>query len=487
MGEKELGREVTPDSEACPKSPKSKKEKSTRPLLSYLPKWNRTQLIAITLTTLTLASVFSLGRFFLLMVPFQGDTVIWNYTYGGSGNEVAGSLLQLDDGGFAFCGSTSSWGLGGHWNITGGGHDMWLVRLDEQANILWNRTYGTTLDDGGSLVLECQEGGFAFLGSTFVNRSGVYDRACLLVRLDENGNQIWNKTLDYSEIHFSTMVECNEGGFALAGFLGSVFAESGDFWLIRMDSEGNLSWNNTYSGYAGYQQASIVETESGFLIFSRANRGASSIHIENHNVYLLCTDTSGSLLWSRTYDSGNHDYGVSIFPEDAGGCTLICLTGHTQRAANLWIIRACKCGEILWEHIIGPIIGNAYDIIRCYDGGYALVGSCSPTQWWQHINLYLARTDTMGNVLWQREYGFEEVGDYGVSIIQLADGSFLIAGMTHIAPNVETSEAWLLRVTDMPISYYEMTHFMFYGVIVVIITFIIIGVLIIAQRRRLRT
>ncbi|MFX1342983.1 MAG: hypothetical protein ACFFAL_09865 [Promethearchaeota archaeon] len=487
MGEEEPGREVTSETEACPKSPKSRKEKPTRPLLSYFPKWNRTQILAITLTTLTLTSIFSLGRFYLLLVPIQSDTVIWSHTYGGSGDDTATSLLQLADGGFAFCGSTTSWGLGGHWNGTGGGNDMWLVRLDENANLIWNRTYGTTQEDGASLLIECMDDGFALLGYTYVNRSGDYERVGLLVRTDANGNQLWNTTFDVSMFSPSdTMMQCNDGGFAIAGFAGDVWGGSGDFWLVRTDIDGNQIWNHTYSGYNGYQLALIEETGSGFLIFSRANRGSSSIYVENHDVFLLCTDATGNLLWSRTYDSGHHDYGVRIFPDNTGGYLLVCLAGYTPSRTNLWQIRISSTGDILWEHVTEPIVGSPFDILKCYDDGFIILGHYSPTQWWHHINLLLIRTDTLGNILWQREYGFDGVGDFGSSILQLGDGSFLIAAVTPLTPDVETSEAWLLRVTDTPISYYQMTQFMFYGAIITIITFIVMGAFIIAQRRWLR-
>ncbi|MFX0078672.1 MAG: hypothetical protein ACFE8O_05475 [Candidatus Hermodarchaeota archaeon] len=486
--EEEPKREVTPESEACPKSPKPKKETPTRPLLSYFPKWNRTQIIAITLTTISLASIFSVGRWHLLMLPLQEDNVIWSNTCGGLGHESVDSFIQLNDGGFALCGSTSSWGLGGHYLGPGGGTDMWLARLDENAALLWNHTYGTTLDDSARKVVECMDGGFALLGISYVNRSGDYDPNGLLVRTDENGDQLWNVTFGGVEWEWPTsLIQCNSGGFAFAGCNLGFSADHTDLWLIRTDSIGNILWNQTYEWDKTQAGASLIETESGFLLFTLGNWGSISIDTTYNDAYLLCTDVNGNMLWNRTYDSGGHDYGFKIIPERAGGYFLACHTGPTQRPWNLWLIRINENGDILWENIVGFNGGMVGDIIKCFDDGFAVIGTFCPGQYWIHTDLFLARTDTQGHVLWQKYYGFEEVPDVGCGVFQLNDSSFLIASDTYVSLNPENGEAWLLCVKDTPITYYTITQFFFYGAIICIITFIIISVIILAQKRWLKT
>ncbi|MHA2427608.1 MAG: hypothetical protein ACXADB_06260 [Candidatus Hermodarchaeia archaeon] len=488
MGEEEQRKEVTPETEACPKSPEPKKEKPSRPLLSYFPKWNRTQIIAITLTTISLVSIFSVGRWYLLMIPLQEDNVISSNTYGGPGDERLGSFIQLDDGGFAFCGSTTSWGLGGQWTGTGGGTDMWLTRLDENANILWNRTYGTPQEDSARSVIECNNGGFSLLGITDANRSGDYDPDCLLVRLDENGNQLWNTTFGDTEREYSTsLVQCNDGGFAFTVYTVNYSADHTDLWLVRTDSAGNLQWNHTYECDSTQEGASLIETESGYLLFTSGAWWSTGIDTPYNDAYLICTDANGNFLWNRTYDSGGHDYGFKIIPENTGGYTLACLTGPNQRGSDLWLIRINENGDILWQTTVGLLGARAGDVIKCYDGGYAITGSYSLTQWWIHHNLYFARTDTQGNVLWHRQYGYEEIPDFGVRLLQMTDGSFQIAGGTGVSGEPDNTAVWLLQIRDTPITYYTLTQFLFYGALICFITLIIFAALFIAQRRWLRS
>jgi hypothetical protein len=151
------------------------------------------------------------------------------------------------------------------------------------------------------------------------------------------------------------------------------------------------------------------------------------------------------------------------------------------------LIRINENGAILWQNIVRLLGARARDIIKCYDEGYAITGSYSVTQWWIHHNLYLARTDTQGNVLWNRLYGFEELPDFGVRLFQITDGSFLIAGGTYVSVDSENSEVWLLQIKDTPITYYTLTQFFLYGALICLLTFVIFCAFFIAQRRWLRT
>ncbi|MFX1300700.1 MAG: hypothetical protein ACFFDE_07135, partial [Promethearchaeota archaeon] len=355
------------------------------------------------------------------------------------------------------------------------------------ANLLWNRTYGTTQEDMGVSVINCHDGGFSLYGITFANRSGDYDPDCLIVRIDENGNQLWNTTFgDAGSENPTSLVQCYDGGFAFTGYTINYSADQTDLWFVRIDSEGNQMWNQTYVWDGTQAGASLIETESGFLLFTIGNWWITSIDTPYNDAYLICTDDNGNLLWNRTYDSGGHDYGFKIIPESNGDYTLVCHTGPNQRASDLWLIRINEDGDILWQTIVRLLGARAYDIIKCYDEGYAITGSYSVTQYWIHYNLYFARTDTQGNVLWNRQYGFAEMPDFGVRLLQMTDGSFLIAGVTYVSVEPENSEVWLLQIRDTPIAYYTMTQFFLYGALICLLTLVIFCALFIAQRRWLR-
>ena len=146
----------------------------------------------------------------MFMVPLQGDTIITSTIFGGLGDDGIRSLIQLDDGGFIAAGATASWGLGGEPYEP---LDFWLVRLDEDLNILWNQTYGTNRTEWYPFLALCSDGGFALAGYTVVNKSGSYDADVLLIRIDENGNHLWNETLGGVESDYPwALMQCEDGG-----------------------------------------------------------------------------------------------------------------------------------------------------------------------------------------------------------------------------------------------------------------------------------
>ena len=107
--------------------------------------------------------------------------VVWDRTYGGAEDDVAYSIVALADGGFAVAGYTKSKG--------NGGRDMWVLRLDEAGNVVWDKTFGGAWGDVASSIVALSDGGFAVAGKTdskIDSNQRVADMRVL--RLDEAGN-----------------------------------------------------------------------------------------------------------------------------------------------------------------------------------------------------------------------------------------------------------------------------------------------------------
>ena len=178
----------------------------------------------------------------------------WNKTYGsGYSESVLQSLIQTGDGGYALAGYTGSSGVGMD--------DFWLVKTDASGNMLWNKTYGGTGDDMARSVIQTGDGGYALVGWTDSFGAGGDD--FWLVKTDASGNMLWNKTYggDTADEAYS-VVQTGDGGYALAGSTWSS-GHDGDFWLVKTNSNGNLLWSNTYGGTSDESAYSIVRTSDG--------------------------------------------------------------------------------------------------------------------------------------------------------------------------------------------------------------------------------
>ena len=139
----------------------------------------------------------------------QAGTVSWQKTYGGSGYEYAYSIQQTSDGGYIVAGDTSSFGAGDD--------DMWILKLDQDGTVSWQKTYGgVSGDDHAHSIQQTTDGGYIVAGYTDVLwgwRSDMW-----ILKLDQTGNVSWQKTYggtDFDEAY--SIQQTSDGGYIVAG------------------------------------------------------------------------------------------------------------------------------------------------------------------------------------------------------------------------------------------------------------------------------
>jgi len=169
------------------------------------------------------------GSYLVVLVNAEPSWVMWSQTYGEENFDVARALVETSDGGYALAGITRPPGAGLD--------DIWLVKTDANGNMEWNQTYGGESVEIAPSLVETSDGGYAIAGGTL--SFGLSDYDCWLVKTDANGNMEWNQT--YGGEHFDSayaLVETSDGGYALAGQTSSFGTGSNDFWLVRTNEQG---------------------------------------------------------------------------------------------------------------------------------------------------------------------------------------------------------------------------------------------------------
>jgi len=186
----------------------------------------------------------------------------WNQTYGGEDYEHACALVEASDGGYALAGNTGSFGAGNN--------DVWLIKTDAYGNIEWNQTYGGAGEEYAFSLVEPSDGGFALAGSTYPIGG---DEDFWLVKTDGTGNMEWNQTYGGEEHNIAyALVGTSDGGYALAGGIGSFSIDEYDVWLVKTDGSGNMEWNHTYGGAKGDIAYSLVEASDGGYAIAGSTR-----------------------------------------------------------------------------------------------------------------------------------------------------------------------------------------------------------------------
>lgn len=169
----------------------------------------------------------------ILKLNSDGD-VLWQKTYGGWFHDSAYSIQQTTDGGYIIAGSSNSFD-------TGYG-DVWIFKLDSHGNILWQKTYGGTNSDWANSIQQTSDGGYIVAGET-VNL-GINPFDALILKLDSNGNVVWQKTFGGSGFDSAVSVyETSDGGYIVAGDTTSLHAHNGnrDFWVLKLNANGEIA------------------------------------------------------------------------------------------------------------------------------------------------------------------------------------------------------------------------------------------------------
>jgi hypothetical protein len=369
--------------------------------------------------------------------PPGAHEATWNMTYGGTNTDIGEDVAECSGGGFIMTGWTQSYG--------GSDRDVWLVRTDEFGNHLWNKTFGGDEGDYGMSVIECSGGGFAVAGYTSSFGPGSSDM--WLIRTDASGNHLWNQTYGgISGDQAQAVLECSGGGFALAGYTSSYGAGYADFWLIRTDASGTLQWSQTYGGSAGGEVCeSLVECSGGGFALTGST---GSFGAGGSDIWLVRTDASGNHQWNQTFGGTNNDDSYSVVECSGGG---FAIAGKTKSfvvgfSADMWIIRTDASGNHQWNKTYGGYqTDEAYSIVELSGGGFAVSGYTTSYDI-AGGDVWLIRTDANGDHLWNETYGGTN-WEYGYSVVECSNAGFAIGGRTA-SYGAGQDDFWLFRIPD---------------------------------------
>jgi hypothetical protein len=283
----------------------------------------------------------------------------WNKTYNGTGYDGADSLVVTPDGGYALAG--------------GGSGNSWLIKTDSNGVMEWHRTYGG--NDVYSLIVT-PDGGYAIAGFTMALGPGPGPDFWLM-KTDEFGNMQWNKTYNGAGYESAySLVTTSDGGYALAGHTWSYDAGNNDVWLVKTDAFGNMEWNQTYGGTGDDAAYSLVATSDGGYAIAGI-WGCDSAG--RRDFWLVKIDSLGNMEWNKTYGGEDHDEARSLVATSDGGYALAGYTGwndtHPFHTGDFWLIKTDALGNMEWNRTYGgTMYDRALSLVATSDGGYAIAG-----------------------------------------------------------------------------------------------------------------
>ena len=210
---------------------------------------------------------------------------------GGAYNDVAYSIVQTTDGGYAVAGATNSFGAGGS--------DMYIVKLSSTGSLQWSKTVGGTNFDYAYSIIHTIDGGYAVAGSTNSFGAGGYDM--YIVKLNATGSLQWTKTVGGAVDDYAwSIIQTTDSGYAIAGLTYSFGAGNYDMYIVKLSSTGSLQWSKTVGGTGDDEAYSIIQTtDGGYVVAGFTN----SFGAGGYDMFIVKLDANGNTCANSTSPS----------------------------------------------------------------------------------------------------------------------------------------------------------------------------------------
>jgi hypothetical protein len=198
-------------------------------------------------------------------------------------------------------------------------------------------------------------------------------------------------------------------------------------------------WNKTYGGANIDAAWSMIQTSDGGYALAGYTE---SFGAGGQDSWLIKTDSVGNMIWSQTYGGANNDEAWSVIQTSDGGYAL---AGYTESFGaghrDFWLVKTDSVGNMIWNKTYGGAGDDqAYSVIQTSDGGYALAGVGSD-------DFLLIKTDSVGNIIWGKFYGGADF-DAAWSMIQTSDGGYALAGLTE-SFGAGGQDSWLIKTDSV--------------------------------------
>jgi hypothetical protein len=227
--------------------------------------------------------------------------------------------------------------------------------------------------------------------------------------------------------------------------------------IIRDDNVANPTnngdkWTKTYD-FTFYDNGESVQqtSDGGYIVIGYTNQ-----LVNDANIFLLKTDSMGNKQWGKTFGGNNMDYASNVKQTSDGGYIIVGSTAYFSNGelpfSDIWLIKTDSNGNMEWDKRFGSsgYDGSGTDVIELSDGSYILLGVKHLSDTLPLFSIWVIKTDINGNLVWDKTFSKESKSCYGRIMKKLNDGGYIIAGSIRYP-----SDLYLLKINSEGILQWE--------------------------------
>jgi hypothetical protein len=324
-------------------------------------------------------------------------------------------VLPTPDGGYLIAGYTT--------NSTQYDCDVYIIKTDASGNKIATKNYGGAKPDFPYHMIKTMDGNYFIIG--YSQSYGGGDMDVLLLKVDQDGNQIWQKTYGGNgNDQGQDIIATSDGNYVIIGS-SNTGSSSQDMNLIKIDPAGNVIWSKLIGGGADDYGHSVQQCSDGFIIL-----GHTLSYGVNGDAYLVKTDLNGDFVWSQLFGGVGYDEGAYINVNSDGSFTfLVRDSSNAGQDIDIRIIKTDGTGNTIWSKLFG---GNKKDTPKMIqptsDGGY-IVAAISRSFGWINPDMWIMKFNNSGDTTWTRHYGGVN-NEHCYVVREQPDGSYIAVGKT---------------------------------------------------------
>jgi len=417
----------------------------------------------------------------------------WDKTLGSNNNDVLVSVQETSDGEYILAGNSDSGVMGDKSESSRGGTDYWIVKIKEETILkaVWTNRFGGAGNDNFTVAIRTSDGGYLSGGYTNSGNSGDKTQNSegkndyWIVKSDKNGQKLWDKRYGGAgEDYLNRIIQTPDGGYLLGG--SSLSGKSGDktqdsqgerdYWVVKIDKQGNQQWDKTYGGNGSDELRKIVPLASGeYVLGGYSNSSASGDKSQDsqggNDYWLVKIKADGTKLWDKRYGGTREDLLGSFIQTLGGG---FFLAGSSESGQNgdktqasrggsdFWVVQTDKDGNLLWDKSYGGSgQDELYSVGRTKGDNLFLAGTSSSgangdkSQASQGGKDYwMIKLDEHGIKQWDRTFGGSEEDELRASTFT-NEGHYVLAGHSNSGAGGDKSQAsqgssdyWIVQVNE---------------------------------------